>query len=366
LVAEVLLIVLLLLAILGVVALVLVVFAWNRVEPYYEETLGKAGVEFVQVFSGVVGIGGAFATAAQKSEWLPAAWAGAACVALWKAVQLVGDFRRKGSDLARRQTEKELQAKLEHTESELELRARLQAGLRHAVVRKAARVLKELTGLGNRNGSIKHVRRALTPKNHLENMLFDATVFLRETLDPGERDKYNFRVGLYAAVSGVMRAVTGMSYINHTADPFRAHQNHAQFYRLDASENPAAVVRCVKEKRLLIIPDCVEAERQGEFTYYHDDQRSYLRSMAAGYIGEVCTRDGLVPAAIVIDTDFPCFFRMEDEHTIRSCIDELAARISLETALEALTSEKKQAAPKALPKLKQAGSNPGANPGAKP
>jgi hypothetical protein len=98
----------------------------------------------------------------------------------------------------------ELREELKPTRARLNLRARLQVVLRHAVASKTGRVHKELKALGARNASIKHVKRALLPKNHLEDVLFDATVFMRELLPSSERKKHNFHVGIYMVVDGFL------------------------------------------------------------------------------------------------------------------------------------------------------------------
>src|SRR5205807_221490 len=86
-------------------------------------------------------------------------------------------------------------------------------------------------------------------------------------------------------------------------------------------------------------PDCVKAAERDEFHFYNEQQRSYLRSLVACWIGEVCTANGtMAQAAIVIDTDAPGFFQEDDETKIRCCIEEFSARISLEMALDALIS----------------------------
>jgi hypothetical protein len=336
--------VLFVLLVVGIIAFFAALFAWNLVGRFYHELWGKFSIEAIQVMSGGVALFAGYAAINAKSDWWLPSIVALVCTGLWKLTQICWDWRGKVLISTLDKQIEDLRDEACAVNKKLEFRARLQALFRHAVTLKVGRVNQEVKKLGPGNASIRHLRRALLPKDHLNDMLFDFTVFLRELLTNADRDKYNFRVGLYAETDGVMTAVAGVSYNNRQYDPFHAYQAHEKHYHLNATESPATVVTCVREKRLIIISDCHKADGDGHFVYFNVEQKKYIRSLVAVWIGEICMRNGTMrEAAIVIDTDAPGFFKEEDEEGIKCCIDEFAARISLESALDSLTTERKKA-----------------------
>src|SRR5579871_5091858 len=80
-------------ALLGIVALVAAVFAWNHVKSFYQEHLGKLVVEVVQGVSMVATLGAGYAAIGNRPDWITPSIASAASLALWKVTQIVWDWR---------------------------------------------------------------------------------------------------------------------------------------------------------------------------------------------------------------------------------------------------------------------------------
>jgi hypothetical protein len=343
--ASVLLVVLLVASVFVTGALVVVVFWWKYVQNLYQEAYTKLLVEAVQVLTAFAAIGGTYAAIGDREKWLPTAVAGAVCLGLTKLTQVIADLKSKQSQADWRRQVEEWRGRAERAEAEGVSRTRLMTTLRDPVKRKLRRVQKEADAreLTESPASIKHLRKALGCKPHLEELLFNLGVYLQEQLPPSERDHHQFRVGLYLEQDGVMRPVYGVSTRDPDYNPFTSHREHEQFFRLDSTSPVSHTVRCVREKKLIIVPDCEEAKNNGTLIFFNGQQPSYLKSLVACYIGKACgPAGGRCEAALVIDTNKAGHFKLEDVASIRFTLEEFAARLELELSLLALMSERKR------------------------
>jgi hypothetical protein len=329
-----------------------VIGAWRRIEPFYIDTWSKGALETAQVIAGVAALGGAYASTADKTEWLPASIAGAVCVALCKASQIIADGKAKRSQGALAGQIRELEAEVIRAKEEGIYRTRLLTTLWLPVVEKRRRVEKEIAhlALGQEVASIKHARRALRPKEHLDGILVDLTTFFLEEVPAHDRPHHQFRVGLYIDERGTMRPVHGVSSKDPGYNPFTSHSKHEEFFRLDATSYKSHTVRCVQQKTMLIVPDCAEAMKRGDLVFFNPRQPTYLKSMLACYIGDVCGVDSIArPAALVIDTDAAGFFRTDNFHSLKFVIEQFSARLLLELSFLALVTTRTKKGKKAPP-----------------
>lgn len=305
--AEILLLVLIFVLVAVTAAFIAVACAWKYVSSFYQEAWMRLVSEGVQVFTAIVAIGGSFAASADdKRQWFVPAITGAVALGISKLTQIIADFKAKQSVRSLHQEAAEWKVKAERAEAAGVNRTRLLTTLREPVKRKHRRVQKEVDDclLRQKGASIREVRRALICKDHLEELLFNLAVFFRENLSDGEQAQYQFRVGLYLAQDGVMRPVYGVSSKDRDYNPFSSHKEHEQFFRLDSNSPVAQTVLCVRQKQVLIVPDCEEAKNNGKLVFFNDRQPSYLKSLAACYIGKVAGIDGQeCEAALVFDTD---------------------------------------------------------------
>jgi hypothetical protein len=301
---------------------------------FFQATWTKVVIGGLQALTALVAVWTAAAAADKKSEWAEPTIAGIVCLLVWYFVLL--SCEATGKSVAAQLAGQLGQARAEADAATAlgVVRTRLLALFLKTVKEKCKRIQKAIRRRGTTPPRLNHAQKGLEPKDHLDIVLREMALFLREALPTLEREQRNFRVGLYVETSGVMRPLHGISLRDLAYDPFRSHKEHAQHFRLDCTDKPAHAVTCVKRKSLVIVGDCAEAEGRGEFFFYKEEQRSYLRSMAACWVGKVCVADGTMQeAALVIDTDSPGYFREDDRESIQFCFDQFAARLSLEMAL---------------------------------
>jgi hypothetical protein len=146
----------------------------------------------------------------------------------------------------------------------------------------------------------------------------------------------NFRIGLYAEQNGLLLPLDAFDLNTRSHEPFSSYRKHADRFRLDNDVNPSHAVRCVREARLLIVPDCANHPM---FQYFNDQQRNYLRSMVAYPLPDFCP-DGINPvlAALLIDTDVAGFFQERDSQIMQIYLKEFAVRLALEYTIRGLTA----------------------------
>jgi hypothetical protein len=322
------------LGLVSVACLVWIVAQWQKIGALVSDLWPKVVVEAVQLCAAGVSIGGAFAVASDKPDWLRPAVASAGCLAGWKVVQILVDNRAKSVDRIQKR-------ELERAIREGTLRTRLLSVLRAAVNQKVKRLRKQLRRR-RAKPSIRQVREALTPEPHLNDLLESLAVFFLAQLPESEAPSRNFRVGVYLDRDGIMTPVHAVSLKDPGHNPFTSYESHVGRFRL-APENtqPANVVVCVRQKGMVIVGDCEEAAREGEFHFFDDAQPSYLRSMAAYFLGEVCDERGTMkPGALVVDTDVTGFFQENDRDSLEFCFREFGARLKLEILLHPLIAER--------------------------
>jgi hypothetical protein len=334
--AEILFLALFIAAAAGFIALILIYCYWQSVGKFLNHLGPKAITETVQILVAVGSIGGAFAAATDKIDWLKPAITGVVALSTWKILQLLADERVKAQ-------EKTTKRKLEELTNELAHRADLFAVFRQAVLKKVKRLRKMLQVKGKQL-SIDHVRKTLSPAHHLEEILEGLGVFFQRQLPGGpEGDGRNFRVGVYVEDRGKLIPVEGVSLNDPGYNPFSSFAAHSEFFGLNNMDSPSVAVRCVRERQMVIIEDCQEAATQGEFRFFNEDQKKYLRSVLAYFLGEVCTRPGEIgKATLVIDTEFAGFFKESDRDSWKIYLQEFAARIKLEMYLKALTEGRRK------------------------
>ncbi len=317
------------LAIFGTACLIGIFVTWKFIGRHLGDLWPKIITKTIQLISGATSLFGAYAVGAQKEEWLPAVFAGITCVAVWEIVGQLIDNRIKAVDRIDR-------AALGRAEFQSKLRTMLLTVFRFAVDSKARRIRRQIEQPRRKRG-ISQIRSALTPHPHLGDLLQNLAVFYQNQLPGGSGENRNFRVGVYLNVDGIMTPVQGVSLNDSSYTPFRSYQAHQSAYRLAASENPSHVVICVRQRRMIIVEDCAKAAEEGDFFFFTEDQRSYLRSMVAFFLGDVSRENGtMAEGALVIDTEAAGFFKESDRDSIEFCLREFAARLRLEMLLIAL------------------------------
>ena len=320
------------LTVLGVACIGVVVY-WNGVGRYVSDLWLKILIKAIQLISGVVSLFGAYSVGAEKGEWLPAALSGMACVLVWEAVGQILDHRLKAADRIDK-------VSLERAEFQGKLRTQLLTVFRFAVDGKVRRIRRQLENLPRRFGT-PQIRNTLTPPHHLGELLEKLAVFYGTQLPSGSAENRNFRAGVYLNINGVMTPVQCISLNDASYTPFRSYQHHQPAFRLDAGSNSSHVVKCVRQRRMIVVEDCAKAADEGNFTFFTEEQRSYLRSMVVFYLGEVSRENGtMVEGVLVVDTEATGFFTESDAESIEFCLREFGARLRLEMLLTALLASR--------------------------
>ena len=192
----------------------------------------------------------------------------------------------------------------------------------------------------DRKSSLQTARTALAPAVHLNLILEHFGMFLGHlTADPTliMSQGQNFRIGLYVEDDGYLVPLEAISINDRRRDPFNTYQTHRDHYNLSETNAPAHLVRCIQQRALIICEDCQVAADAGEFIYFNDTQRSYLKSMLAYPLLDFWEPRGLhCRGAVGIDTDVAGYFCEADRELLRALLDELAVRLQLESAIRAL------------------------------
>ncbi len=318
--------------VIGAIGVGLTLRYWSSVGRLASDVAVKVASTVVKFLAGCASVGGAYA-AADKNEWWFPAVAGLLCVVVWDVLEKLIDSRVKAADKIDKQS---LAAEQKQSETLTELLT----VFRESVADKTKRLMKKLPQRRVKP-SAALVRAALTPEDHLGKLLEALAAFLAEQLPPDAPATTNFRIGLYTERGGTMIPLWAVNLNNPTYDVFRSHLAHAAAFRLDCTDHPSHAVKCATHRQTVIVEDCVGTAEAGEFHFFNENQRSYLRSMLAYYLGDVCRDDGTTSvAALVIDTDFTGYFKEEDRAALEFCLREFAVRVKLELLLQSMLTER--------------------------
>jgi hypothetical protein len=324
--------------ILGIGAAVAIALTWLArqrrawVAATFKESQVKAVTELVAGASPIAGTLATYTafTVEEKQSWLWPALFGLLCWGAWKNLQYYVEGLLKSADKVDRK-------EFERAKAESRFRADLLAAFRSFVSRKAERTL-EVVRDRTRRPRIDDARHALTPGPHLQQILYQLALFLQTRCQEKIGKGLNVRVGVYVNTGGVMTPVHSESVNQPQTDPFTSYRQHQEQYRLDTPDRPAFVVRCVRERQqILIVDDCGVAAGRGDFFFFSREQESYLKSMVAHFMGEVCVQGGTMTVGVLaIDADQPKAFEEAEREDLLLCLLEFAQRVKFEMLLRGL------------------------------
>lgn len=330
-------------ALLGFLACLLVTLRWRWVERHYREVVAKVAVAVFRA----VAAGSAILSRTSPSEpgdGVDRPWVSTTAVAivgylLWELAGVIGDSKSKSAKEKRaRDHELEIEALTKGRDDAVFEASRLEwllAHLREPVGHKLQRVRRVVESSSGSRASVQQLREGLAPDSQIRITLeYLAGLFRVEVISTGGTITQNFRVGLYVEEDGRLEPRDAFNLATKSHTPFATPLTHPERFRLDATVGPSHAVRCVREGRTLIVPDC---RTDPGFQYIGEAQENYLLSMVAYPLTD-CRPDGIHPvrAALLIDTDVPGFFQKEDQEVIESRIHEFALRIELEYAIRGL------------------------------
>lgn len=326
---------LLLLAVIAAVCLVLSVIYWQSVGRMVGDLWVKWLALAVKLLAGYGSVRGAYESAESKGDWWYVAVLGVTCLVLWEALEKLIDNRVKASDKINKE-------ELLRVERICEARTELLTVFRQAVNDKVRRLLQAVSRRRDQP-SAALVRSALNPEPHLDELLQGLAVYFAEQVPDEHGPTRNFRVGLYVGRDGVMTPLRAVNLNNPSYDVFSSYRAHQPAFRLDVAANASHCVTCVRRRETIIVEDCIVAAKARNFSFFNDNQRSYLRSMVTYYLDQVCGPDGtMTVAALIVDTDAPGFFRESERDSLDFCLREFGSRIKLELLLHALLIQRSQ------------------------
>jgi hypothetical protein len=324
--------VLMVLALPAVGLLIFVIVRRRKLPSWVADWWVKITAEFVSFGAAGVGLWATYTIfqAQDRSVWLCPAMTGGFCVAVWKGLQHYVEWRVKSADKSDRKVAELLKA-------ESAFRSDLLAALR-SFVKEKGDVTLEVIQERSHTPRIDDARRALTPGRHLRQILTTLALFLQTRCKEKLGKQLNVRVGVYAERGGVMTPVHAESLNQSHSDPFSSYRQHTDGFRVDNTARPSHVVQCLRQKRpIWIVEDCEEAEKRGEFHYYSDAQREYLKSIVLHFLGEISDEVGTMTTAVLsIDADQPRAFEESEREDLLLCLLEFGQRIKFEMLLRCL------------------------------
>ncbi|MDY3559838.1 hypothetical protein R5W23_001010 [Gemmata sp. JC673] len=329
----------------GAAALGLVLFRWSWLSKRYREYWAKCAVASFRAVAALSAVVSKFAlptpgAAAWEQPWVSTVVIAGLGYLFWELVGALGDHKAK---LAKEKIAADYQTEicdLRQDRDEAEYQGIrlgwLLAQLRNLTNDKRQRIRRVVQQTAGARPSVQHARAGLDPEGQIQ-FLFEclALLFRMHAIhEDSSRHNQNFRVGLFAERDGRLVPLAAFDLVSRSHNPFSSYTQYADRYRIDNGTDPAHAVRCVREGRTLIVPDC--ASEPG--FYFHERQPSYLRSMIAHPLEGFCP-DGFNPAlaALLVDTDAVNFFQENDREMLELLLREFAARINLEYAIRGLT-----------------------------
>ncbi|VTR97904.1 hypothetical protein [Tuwongella immobilis] len=305
---------------------------WKSIGRSVNELGVKIAAAIVKLVAAIASVGGTYAASQKEAWWLPVI-VGLFCLFSWEFLEKLVDNRVKAMDRLDKQA---LQTAL----SEVKIRTELLTIFRKSVVDKLKRLLQKLSNRRKRS-SLPVLRSALIPEQHLTDILTNLGGGLSAQLPEDAKIQANFRLAIFVAREGQLHPRVVVD-LNHPGEQRLAScRTHPERFCLSAEGAVSHAVLSIRQRKHLIVEDCLTAAETGTFFYFEDAQKQYLASLVANYLGEVIDEDGQSKSAsLVIDTNTAGFFRDENRISLEFCLREFATRIKLELALHAMLSQR--------------------------
>lgn len=159
---------------------------------------------------------------------------------------------------------------------------------------------------------------------------------------PETDTEYALRLGLWKRAQGVDGSgdilVKAYSWNGKTQECFK--NSYPERMRLvNPSGVISEVVKCYNSnERIKIIPDCLEAETQGVFSFFSPEQKVRLRSTVL-YKHLFMRQSPPEAVVLLMVSDVPDYFHAEDKDLIRDFLSEMLTRVEMEWILLQLTAD---------------------------
>jgi len=321
----------------GLLIWIVVELAWQWARPVFSTAWPKPTLSILKGSSGMLGIvsKGIETPSQQLATWT----AGIFLVGLlfWELIDNRSTAKRDTDKKGEEEDFKRREADFASVVEQAYLRTKLLASLGEVVAYKKQRVLsivrRVLDGGFSRNAPDAH-RAGLSPQEQTLLILQALTSFLHESLPRCENsERQNFRVGFYVERNGRMEPKESWDHRRKARQFLTSYIRFPDKFNLACENKAAYAVRCIQERKLLIVTNCLE-----EDACFHVNQENYLRSLIAFPILDFIDLKQPIAASIVVDTDEEGFFKEEDRSTIESYMEQFALRLDLEAVAEMLLS----------------------------
>ena len=310
---------------LGIGCLLAVALTWRGVGRAVGDDWPKVTCKVVQLFALYGSTRVAFAVPERKAQWEAATIAGVACLVIWEVVALLIDSRVKVADRLDK-------GALARAEAELTGRTDLLAVFRNITSEKTkslARVVRRLT----KPPSEATIRTALTPEHLFEDWMYSLCQFFAARPDSIGAARPNFRAALYIGSDG---AVTphGQYDLSEPGTPeFGTDTSPSEAFRVYEESLPI-VMACIRNRITVIVEDCFATEGPQSSAGSH---RAYFRSLIAYPLGKVFVEiNAASDAAILVESNWPGFFRETGRDSLEYSLREFAVRIKLDALLKVI------------------------------
>lgn len=159
--------------------------------------------------------------------------------------------------------------------------------------------------------------------------------FFKKGLQPGE----SLRLGLYMREHpGSTQFVPKFAYNGHRDFSFTdKSRDHMKFDNPHGAHSEVVKLLGLTKEHLKIIEDCEAAEKGGDFTYLHPDQRNYLKSLVV--YKEPLSRGKDDVVVFTLDCNRPGFFKESDRETIETAFSEMSSRLEYELLTTEVTAK---------------------------
>jgi hypothetical protein len=308
----------------GVLSLLLILIAWDSVASWYSSSYAKFFVSISRLISTFVV---AKYVVIQEIHAVVAFYLAVASIFLWETLGLWIDQKKKLAF----DRNAALQDQFMH-------RNRLLTCLRELDNHNKHRLDEEVKNAGSGRVTIENLRRALNANVQVRRILDQVGAMLKsESPERPDGSVQNFRIGYYIECNGYMKESKSIRLDTQAECFLKSYKLESveEHFRVDCRHEPAQVVKCVQEQRLIIVSDCATQLVR----FFHEEQKNYLKSMVAYPINDFgCGSVDKTRAAIVIDTDEVGYFKEEDRTKIEACLKEFGRKLALVNSFSRLVN----------------------------
>lgn len=325
----------------GAVALISVIFFWDKFENNYSQLHAKYALAIARA----AGAASAIAARAISDDSTVdvanvATGVGVLAFLFWEIAQCLSESRVSATLKSLR-----LEVYSQHLlNNQLHRQLAIQTAM-IAVLRRLVNAKKERLAIASQRPVRQRLVKLLSsldPEEHMREIIAALAISLRslhKAPSSGDAIRVNIRVALYVPIDGYMVPWVGYDDQNGRYDPFTSYLKHKDRFWLANETNPSQTVRCVRENRSIIIADAAASGVQ----FFTDKQRNYLQSLVAHPFNGIRSKDGsIVDGALVVDANVAGLFQEADREVIVFLLNEFASRLTLESHLVAFTEVPKR------------------------